>query len=472
MKALPLYKRILFPGLILCTGIMPVLTSCGGSGSGDIAGIGGTGITQGQITAFGSIFVNGVEFETDNSQIEVDGLTVTGQAGQDKLAIGMVVTIKGDVSSDGLTGTADFVEFDDQIQGPVITVTPTGDGQKTLNIFNQSVVIDETSTSFQATSFADIVKDDILEISGFATSATSITATFVRKTGTFPADRQIELRGEISELTVLNFKLAGITINTNADTVRDVPEGILKDGQFVEVKGDLDASGTSVLAREIELEDEGFENDSEVSLQGVITQLSSQINFTVGSQPVDATNASFSPASAILETGANIEVEGKIVNGILVADEVELREGSVEIKAAIEDVDKINNRIEFRFNSVPVLVSVDNQTRFEDEVDELPNFSLIDIQPGNFLKIEGFESDDGIIASKVKRLNPAGEETEIQGPVSDYEKDVSVTILGVTFSLSSVSYEPASLPDLIDIGVIIELVDKDSDGIIDEVESE
>ncbi len=52
---------------VLCSSL---LVSCGDLTT---AGIGGTGITSGEITGFGSIFVNGVEFNTDNSHFEVDG---------------------------------------------------------------------------------------------------------------------------------------------------------------------------------------------------------------------------------------------------------------------------------------------------------------------------------------------------------------------------------------------------------------
>lgn len=467
------YKRLLILSLIggLVTG--PLLTSCGGSGDGQVAGIGGTGITQGEITGFGSIFVNGVEFDTDSSQFEVDGDTTLGQ---ESLSTGMIVTIKGEVNDDGITGIADSVEFDDQIQGPVSAVTPVSDTQKILTIFNKSVLIDETSTTYQGTSFAGIATDDIVEISGFNTSATDITATFIRDKGSFPVANEIELKGTVTDFITGSsfFKLAGITINFNGTTVFDLAGGNLTNGLFVEVKGDLQSSPTSVLAREVELEDDAFEDGSEVSLQGIVSQVNNATSFIVGSQLVDASNVSILPAAGI-SVGINIEVEGEIVNGILVASEIELRDGSVEIKAIVADVNTVSSQIEFQFplGGDSIFVSINNQTQFEDEFLGASPFDLINIVPGNFVKIKGFENDGEIIVSRVKRIDPTGEDTEIQGRVSDYEKGVSITLLGMTFSLSGVtSYEPTNLPDLIKSGDIIELVDKNSDGIIDEVESE
>ncbi len=45
-----------------------ILNACGsGGGSDTTAGIGGTGIAVGKITGFGSVYVNGDRFTTDNS---------------------------------------------------------------------------------------------------------------------------------------------------------------------------------------------------------------------------------------------------------------------------------------------------------------------------------------------------------------------------------------------------------------------
>ncbi|NNG13143.1 MAG: hypothetical protein HKM88_07835, partial [Halobacteria archaeon] len=91
---------------------------CGG-GSSSLAGggIGGTGITAfGTITGFGSVFVNGIEFETSGSLFDVDD---DDTAVEGDLGIGMVVTVIGDLNDDGGTGTADCIEYDDELEGPI-----------------------------------------------------------------------------------------------------------------------------------------------------------------------------------------------------------------------------------------------------------------------------------------------------------------------------------------------------------------
>ncbi|MEW8384692.1 MAG: hypothetical protein AB2704_22775, partial [Candidatus Thiodiazotropha taylori] len=67
------FNRLISP--IVCAVCIGALYSCGGgSGGSQVAdgGIGGTGVTQGRVTGFGSIFVNGIEYETDNASFTVN----------------------------------------------------------------------------------------------------------------------------------------------------------------------------------------------------------------------------------------------------------------------------------------------------------------------------------------------------------------------------------------------------------------
>ncbi|MCP3690446.1 MAG: hypothetical protein GY784_18750 [Gammaproteobacteria bacterium] len=299
--------------------LSPLLSSCGS----DIntAGIGGTGITQGEITAFGSIFVNGIEFDTDSSAFEVDGNIGATQA---NLAIGMVVTIVGSTDSNGLTGTADNVTYDDKLEGPVAAIDESIPDQKTLTIFNKEILIAKGSTEFESVTFADITVNDIVEISGFDT-ATGITASYLKKTDVYSGNNEVELRGTITSLTASSFLLDGISVSYDGNTDIEIPGGILSEGLYVEVEGELDAIN-SIFAEEIELEDEDFDEGLELSLQGIISQFISLSNFTVDGQQINASSASISPSPASLDVGTNVEVQGDIVNSVLIAEQVEVHD--------------------------------------------------------------------------------------------------------------------------------------------------
>ncbi|MFA9421836.1 MAG: DUF5666 domain-containing protein, partial [Gammaproteobacteria bacterium] len=168
--------------------VTAILTSCGGGGGGGdtVAGIGGTGISSGTVTGFGSVFVNGVEFETSGTVFDIDD---SGTGSQDDLALGMIVTVNGIVNDDGVTGSATSISFDDQLQGPVSNLSlPDLDGEnRTFSILGTTVHISAIDTVFDVTGllsgtpfgFDQIANGNNVEVSGFFNTAGGLVATRV-----------------------------------------------------------------------------------------------------------------------------------------------------------------------------------------------------------------------------------------------------------------------------------------------------
>ena len=71
-------------------------------------------ISSGAITGFGSVFVNGVRFETSGAAFTINGRPGT----QADLRVGDVVKIHGHRDGAG-NCTADHIDFDDLVKGPV-----------------------------------------------------------------------------------------------------------------------------------------------------------------------------------------------------------------------------------------------------------------------------------------------------------------------------------------------------------------
>ncbi len=195
----------------------------------------------------------------------------------------------------------------------------------------------------------------------------------------------------------------------------------------------------------------------------------SDSNFMINGQPVNASGAELSPANIELANGLNVEVDGEISSGVLIADEVELREGEVEIKAFVFDKDLSTNQIEFTFLAGigSIFVTTDNQTEFEDETGSSDPFTLNEIVTNDFIKIEGIDTGSQIIASQVKRLDSSGEDIEVQGVVESYIEAgsvTSITLFGVNFSVDNVT-NPG-----FNIGAIVEIKDEGPIfGTIDEI---
>jgi hypothetical protein len=479
-----------------------MLSACGGSGGGSdtTAGIGGTGIAVGKITDFGSIFVNGGIFNINQTQFLVDGEEKVGQAGQDALAIGMVVLVKTETNNGVLTGEALEVFYDDEVEGPIaavpgITVSPDGT-QKTFDIFDQIITIDETDTIFDGTSFNTISINDVVEISGFRVSPIAINATYVewKEVLNLPGS-EVELRGTIQNHNPVppdSFEINGITINTDGMTQINVPGG-LQNGLFVEVEGLIQTQApTSILASEIEFEDEDLGDDvDDVSLQGIISNFNVGLQtFEIDGQAINFSGAQIEPSGATLENGLEVEVEGDIVGGGLIAEEVEVREGESKLETFVNpgSVDTINNFFEVFYPNLPgtVVINVDEQTLFKDEsaIGD-PDFTLAELMDNDFVKIEGQEVNNEVVASVVKRLDLSeADKLKLKGAVDVVAFLNWIEVLGIRYNVDGgTDYEDenGSLTGtqffgLLMIGDLVEIEDDNdpipTDGIADEVELE
>jgi len=325
--------RTILTGLI--AGIIALAGCGGGSGSGtNVAGIGGTGRTiSGTITGFGSIFVNDVEYDIDNASFDINDDSSPGLS-EDDLSIGMVVTLTG--NDDGTVGVASQVVYDNEIKGPVSDLELSLDGTtKSFLVFGVHVIVDVADTTFDSGfDFTSLGNNDIVELSGLFDSSNTLVASYIEKTDDLdPGSSEVELKGTPDASTDAgigeSFILNGVTVNIVAGTdLSDIPGSRVTDTQFIEVKGTLITPSPAIIeATRIEQEDEGIDpDDGEVSLEGFISDFTDNSSFMVSGQQVNATDATFEPAGLTLSNDLRVEVEGTIVNGILIAEKVELED--------------------------------------------------------------------------------------------------------------------------------------------------
>ena len=441
---LNILQRGIFP--VLATVIIFVLAGCGsggGGGGGSFAGggIGGTGVTSGTVTGFGSVFVNGVEFETDSSSFDVDD---DNSASQADLGIGMVVTVVGTVNADGISGDAVSIEYDEEVEGPIAN-NPVEDADmttKTFLVFDITVIANKNTTAFSSTDYASLAKDDIVEVSGFFDDSGVLLATWIEKEDELSlGTSEVEIKGTVTGFNnVDTFTLGGVTVTFDGTTdLSEVPGGVITNGQFIEVKGVLNTS-TSIFALRIEQEDEGFDDsENNISIEGLVTDFNGLDNFRVSGQLVDASAAEFMPQalSGSLKNGDKVEVEGLISSGVLQADEVEQRGGSVKIGAQVTGVDVpgATLTLEVVMGEPAITVRTDTQTQMEDDEFGVEPFSLADIQAGDEIILEGFIDSGNVVATQLQRK--VLEKYELQATLdaaNGNDLSGSVTILGVTIA--------------------------------------
>ncbi len=308
------------------------LSACSSSDSGttNTDGLASSGV----ITGFGSIFVNGVEFETDSATFNVDGIPGT----QADLAVGMKVDVKGKINADGVTGTATHVDFDEELQGPVSGITPSGGQTRSFTVLGTAVIIDKDDTKFDddngTFSFDTIEDNDNVEISGFFDENDVLHATRIElEDDDFDDSSIVEVEGVIEGLgdNLFMIRLPNLVIEvvvSPTTELDDLPNGLV-DGIKVEVKGTFDDTTNTLTATKVEGEDDELEDsENEIEIEGIITRYVDDSDFDVDGHPVDASadTVEREPSSLILVEGIHVEVEGIVSNGILIASEVETHE--------------------------------------------------------------------------------------------------------------------------------------------------
>ena len=284
----------------------------------------------GIIDTFGSLRVNGVEYNTQNAVVLKDG----SSAEPSDLKKGMLVTVTGTENSNG-TGVASTVEFEDITEGEVLANLI--DTNQTLNVMGQTVYVDD-STVFASnqptiTNLKDIDPGNVLEVSGYTSGDGEIWATRIEfKDDGYASGNEIEVKGKIENLTETTFDIGNLTVNyENAQF--EYLNGQLEENMYVEVSSYQSLNGENyMLADSIELKGNGeievkySNNDQEVEIKGLITNVISDSEIEVnGARVLINSQTKFEHGLANqFENGQLVEVEGYVDgNGNFHADEIE-----------------------------------------------------------------------------------------------------------------------------------------------------
>ncbi len=384
-----------------------LLISCGSGGGGMTAGggIGGTGIiSSGTISAFGSIVVNGTEFDTSNAAIIVNGkeIGVGDEFVRDNLDIGRVVTVEGTGNLDDISAVADRVIYNDNVAGPVESILDIDSVTKEIVVLGQIVIVNVV-TKLKGTDFDTIAQNDLVVVSGLVDDTGAIRATFLEKTEEFMSGNVVGVTGFIVNLdtNLKTFEINDLAVDYASIDSGSLPQGFA-DGLLVEVEGTLDATGGEMLATSIEIGDAiGDGNSDQIEVLGFVTDILSEFEFRVGNQMVkfDAATLFVDGTPADILLGAKLEAEGRLVDGILFADEIEFwGPDQIEVEGIVDEVVFIDGFPKFTFEGRDdQVVQTNAETEFEDVNKE-------EIEVGMKLEAKGVPVDidhSVILADKV-----------------------------------------------------------------------
>lgn len=142
-------------------------------------------------------------------------------------------------------------------------------------------------------------------------------------------EAEAELKGNIEglELATLRFSVRGVAVDASRAEIESCPNGALADGQFVAIEGALGATG--VIAKSVHCEDEP--SDATVERKGTagsVDAAASRFTLTTGTGATLAVRWTeltyFKNITPATLAGQRVEVEGRLVDGELVAQKVQV----------------------------------------------------------------------------------------------------------------------------------------------------
>lgn len=404
------------------------LAGCNGGGGG--ASTASNNSITGVITGFGSVYVNGVEYDTSSTSYSVDG--APGSSDYD-LDVGMRVTVEGTVNPDGVTGSASTITYADELEGIVLEVGSVNpDGTRTMNIMGQSVTLNSL-TVFQSdvagiTSEDGIVAGNVVEVSGHSDGMGNISASRIEVKAADLASYsgEIELKGLIDAINTdaKTFMIGALIVDYSSASLDNLPADPGSwDGLYVEVKSDsapANNAGTYTLAAtRVELEDDGkiglnAAAGTEVELKGMIMSVSSPTDFMLDGQAVTIVASGDSPEDGKITAvdatmiGSMAEAEGYIdANGTLVAHEVGLEDGDgaslTTYRDYVQSVDMTAGTLTLQGGEV---ITVTMNTIMQDSLSSNADhyFDLSDIRSSDYLEVHAYMDASGnLVAAKLER---------------------------------------------------------------------
>ncbi len=183
---------------LLLASVTVSLSTCGGIGGSEFAGggTGGTGISTGSISGFGSVVMNGVHYRTDKQvapgfqtkKFTKGKADRTSEGDRDVFRIGMVVTVHHSFGDNN----AVEIDYAPNLVGPIAAKDSVPD--LVLRVLGHTVVLDNAGL------FDNLAQSGVVEISGFVDASGRIRATYVEPMHPAPLPGEtFEIKGFISD---------------------------------------------------------------------------------------------------------------------------------------------------------------------------------------------------------------------------------------------------------------------------------
>ena len=452
---------------LVSTGMIAMLVACGGGGGGgsdDNAATSESVVARGVITQLGSIWVLGVEYETpDGNSYSSDDSTSTVA----DYKVGQVVRLRGRRNNDGISGTADEVEYEAEIEGEA-----SGD-----TIHGVKIVPTEI------TGFSSLVDGTRYEVSGLWLNDTTIEATFIKVDD--DSDVVDEIKGYVTASTMITLTVHGLTYTYSGTPV-------VSQGDYVEVHFNGTVASLVELEDDYNDENEGQEHEIEGAVNKTPADLAmhcppgSVTHFLIETTCIDWSSV---PSNGWMDgltdsddliTGVRIEAEGHYnAAGVLVAEKIKGRGNRVRITSiAADTADDPNFKLFFGDIQVTTISGVT-----EYDLDNMGT-SVDSIADDDGLEVRGIRTGPtSMLALRIKSENVDADRHELRAVVDSIDpillpnggadsSNNTITVMGVTAvagadteleieDVQIAPVPPSSVTMEADIDSFLEMIDDD-----------
>lgn len=389
-------------------------------------------VSNGVISNFGSVYVNGVRFNTDDAIVKTDD---RDDADEDSLGVGMTVRVQGRRTADSAITKAHEIEYQAKVKGVVESISLSN---SQIKIFDHTFSIDD-STLFVNTTMETLVVGDIAEVSAIIANDGLWLATRVEKEDSVT---EFRLRGFILNLNpeTLRFSVGGTLIDYASASI----EGVLVEGAAVSVSTDQAIVDGVLIATAIKIKaTKNIQNNDEAAIDGVIqTLLGNTFNVNDTLVSWDETTEFKGGNNTSLAIGARVKVKGTLVDEILVAHKVRFEmQGLIEVEGAIQAIDLENNLITL----LDLTFLVDEFSQLKDESSENRRRVRLDLLAlGDWIEIKAFSDGEQLIVKKLERQETNNERdkdvsfAKIKGSITEVEAP-NLTVQGYVIATSDLT---------------------------------
>ncbi|MCG6968181.1 MAG: DUF5666 domain-containing protein [Gammaproteobacteria bacterium] len=328
-----------------------LVAACSGGESG--TGFGGSypKVSVGVITGFGSVFVNGVEFDTSRAEINVNEAI----ASEEDLAIGMVVSVVGSTDQSQVSGSADAIYYESEVCG----IVNQNDQPDQLEIMGQTVKYD-SETVFDSSidtvaSVAEIPVGAVVEITGYRTGDNSLHATQITLLQSQYNDGEQLIVNGVVTAGVSSGKFSMGTLTVVVDDVTqfiNLPNNQITPGMAIKVKSKRGLVNTNeLLADQIQLNKNQYVVAGNVlEIEGIVMNPNLQANeFQLNGYTVyfSAQTRFVDGAEDNLADGVKVEVEGVLLSdNQLEAGEITFRKSAkIDLIAPVTSINIADNQV-------------------------------------------------------------------------------------------------------------------------------